>query len=386
MEQLRQYLYQLPDWPQFSWDPSALLEPLMSVRQRQAELLGLMHQLGFEAREQQSMESLALEIVKSSEIENEVLSLKQVRSSLANHLGLTTAGPIDRHIDGYVEVILDATSAAHADLTEDRLFGWHSLLFPGGWSGRRRIRVGEWRTVEDDPMRVISAKRLETIVHFEALSGAHVPREMTHFLEWVNHPSDQDPVLRAAIAHLWFVTIHPFEDGNGRLARVITEMMLTRADGSTQRFYSMSAQVRKEREKGYYATLEQVQSGTMDVTVWLRWFLACLDRALDSTKSVRDRVLRKALFWETHREADLNARQLKVVNRMLDGLIRDPMTTKLWSTLTDRSKDTAERDVQDLIRKGILARSAAGGRSTHYTLVGLSDDWSPIVSPDDERE
>ncbi|SHF99386.1 Fic family protein [Flavisolibacter ginsengisoli DSM 18119] len=362
------YIHEQKNWPQFQWDKENLAELLTSVRYRQGRLIGHMEALGFALREEAMLQTLTQEVIKSSEIEGEMLDQNQVRSSLARRLGIDIAGsvPADRNVEGVVEMMLDATQNFQQPLTEDRLFGWHAALFPTGRSGMHKITVGAWRTGERGPMQVVSGSIGKEKVHFEAPDAEKVPEEMTRFLDWFNTNSDHDPVLKAGLAHLWFVTIHPFEDGNGRIARAIADMQLALADESPQRFYSMSTQILKER-KDYYDILEATQKGALDISTWLTWFLQCLDRAFLGTNDILSNVLLKARFWEKHTSVSLNDRQKLIINRMLNG-IEGKMTSSKWGKMAKCSKETAIRDIQDLISKGIMIKEEAGGRSTSYVL------------------
>ncbi|MCC4245980.1 Fic family protein [Stappia indica] len=363
------YIHQLEDWPAFRWDHAAVSGPLAAVRHRQGRLTGRMDALGFELRSEAVLETLTADVVKSSEIEGEILERSQVRSSIARRLGMDIGGlpPVDRNVEGVVEMTLDAVGAFDRPLTSERLFGWHAALFPTGRSGMLRIAVGRWRDEEAGPMQVVSGPFGREKVHFEAPSASRVSGEMAAFLEWFDSPDPLDPVLRAAIAHLWFVTIHPFEDGNGRIARAIGDMALARSEGSDQRFYSLSSQIRQDR-KGYYEILERTQKGDLDITPWLLWFLACLDRALDDSAGILEDVLRKAAFWQALAGEPLGERQRKVLNRLLDGF-DGKLTSSKWAKLTKTSPDTALRDINDLVARGILVRDPGGGRSTSYSLA-----------------
>lgn len=362
------YIYEHEDWPQFQWDREKLSELLAQIRYRQGRLIGNMEALGFSLREEAMLQTLTQEVIKSSEIEGEVLDQDQVRSSLARRLGIDIAGSVaaDRHVEGVVEMMLDATQNFHQELTSDRLFGWHAALFPTGRSGIHKITVGTWRTGEKGPMQVVSGSYGKEKVHFVAPAAEKLPGEMAAFLNWFNTGNNLDPVLKAALAHLWFVTIHPFEDGNGRIARAIADMQLARADESPQRFYSMSSQIRKERGR-YYDILEITQKGGLDITPWLFWFLQCLDRAFLATNDILANVLMKARFWEKFAGVNLNDRQKTMLDRILNG-IEGKMTSSKWAKMAKCSKETAIRDIQDLINKGILMKEDAGGRSTSYIL------------------
>jgi Fic family protein len=328
-----------------------------------------MEGLGFSLRREAQLETLTLDVLKSSEIEGERLPADQVRSSIARRLGIETAGtrPAEREVEGVVEMMLDATQSFHEPLTQERLSAWHGALFPTGRSGMRKVRVGAWRADEAGPMQVVSGPIGKEKVHYEAPAASLLDRDMSEFLTWANNGADKtDGVLRAALAHLWFVTIHPFDDGNGRIARAIADWALARTEGSSQRFYSMSAQIRQERT-AYYDILESTQKGTLDVTPWVEWFLGCLGRAFDGTEVTLAGVLRKARFWESHANATINERQRALLNRLLDGLT-GKLTTSKWATLARSSHDTALRDIRDLVEQGVLRKDDGGGRSTSYSL------------------
>ena len=366
---MSRYIHQLPNWPEFRWDQQALASPLAQIRHRQGRLLGRMEGLGFALQREAELETLTLDVLKSSEIEGERLDPEQVRSSIARRLGLDMGGtePGDRHVEGVVEMMLDATQKFAAPLTEDRLFAWHAALFPTGRTGMRKIIVGRWRDDSTGPMQVVSGTVGKERVHYEAPAAPRVPDEMGRFLTWANEADRTDAVLRAALAHLWFVTIHPFDDGNGRIARAIADWQLARSENSSQRFYSMSAQIRHERDD-YYDILERTQQSTLDVTPWLEWFLGCLGRAFDATETTLEAVMRKARFWEHAARFTINERQRLVLNRLLDGFT-GKLTTKKWATLAKSSHDTALRDIQTLIDQGLLKKDEGGGRSTSYSLV-----------------
>jgi Fic family protein len=366
-----QYIHQLPDWPRFHWDTEATTAPMAELRHRQGRLLGRMESLGFSLQKEAELRTLTLDVLKSSEIEGEHLNPEQVRSSIARRLGLDAGGaePADRHVEGVVEMMLDATQNFESPLTDERLLGWHAAMFSTGRSGMRKIIVGAWRDDSHGPMQVISGPVEKEKVHYEAPAAPRLDGEMSRFFGWANDAGDKtDPVLRAALAHLWFVTIHPFDDGNGRIARAIADWALARSENSPQRFYSMSAQIQHER-KAYYDILEQAQKGSLDVTPWMAWFLGCLGRAFDGTETTLAAVLHKARFWESHAQIPFSDRQREVVNRLLDGF-EGNLTTVKWATLTKTSHDTALRDIQDLIERGILKKDAGGGRSTSYSLAG----------------
>ncbi len=364
---MNHYIYQLPHWPEFTWDHDAITAPLMHVRHRQGWLLGRMERLGFDLRREAELEIRTLDIVKTSEIEGENLDPRQVRSSVARRLGMDIAGavPADRNVEGIVEMMLDATQNYREPLAAERLFGWHAALFPAGHSGMLKIRVGGWRDDTKGPMQVVSGPTGRERVHYEAPPADRLEAEMTVFLGWANRGDITDPVLKAAIAHLWFVTIHPFEDGNGRIARAIADWVLARSENSAQRFYSMSAQIRLER-KSYYDILQSTQQGTLDITPWLIWFIGCLGRAFEAETTLAN-VLHKAEFWEAHARATLNERQRLMLNKLLDGF-EGKLTSSKWAQLAKASQDTASRDIQDLIERGILVKDSAGGRNTSYSL------------------
>lgn len=360
------YVHQLKNWPKLEWDIEQLQPMLAEVHRRRGQIMGQMSALGFKVQESTMLDALTQDVVKSSEIEGEKLSEDQVRSSIARRLGLEIARavPADRHVEGVVEMMLDATQHYANPLSEDRLFGWHAALFPTGRSGMYKITVGNWRT---GPMRVVSGAMGRERVHFEAPNYDRVAEEMNAFLNWFGTFDQIDPVIKAAVAHFWFVTIHPFDDGNGRITRAITDMQLARADNSPQRFYSMSAQILKDR-KGYYEQLERAQRGDLDITEWLNWFLDCLYNSMDQTEKVLEGVLQRSKFWNYHRETQLNARQKLMLEQLLDSFFGKLNTSK-WAKMAKCSHDTALRDIQDLIDKGILEKEPEGGRSTNYILL-----------------
>jgi Fic family protein len=364
------YIHQLPDWPRFTWDQDLIAPLLAETRLRQGRLLGKMESLGFPLQAEASLQTLTLDVLKSSEIEGELLDAEQVRSSIARRLGMDIAGlvPADRHVEGIVEMMLDATQRYQQTLTDERLFGWHAALFPTGRSGMHKIVVGAWRdNTHEDPMQVVFGAIGREKVHFEAPEADRLHTEMNTFIAWFNETGGMDAVIKAAIAHLWFVTIHPFDDGNGRIARAIADLQLARADGTRQRFYSLSAQIRTER-KEYYDILESTQKGSLDITDWLLWFLKCLDKAIVATDETLSGVLQKAKFWEKHAGVNLNERQRVMLNKLLDGF-EGKLNTSKWGKMMKVSQDTALRDVQDLVGKHVLKKEDSGGRSTVYTLI-----------------
>lgn len=363
------YIWEQPDWPKLTWQDATIAAPLAAVRHDQGRLIGRMEALGFKLREEAVLQTLTQDVVKTSEIEGEQLDASQVRSSLARRLGIDIGAlpPTDRNVEGIVEVMLDATRNYEALLTTERLFAWHAALFPTGRSGMTRIRVGDWRDDSMGPMQVVSGPYGRERVHFAAPPATQVAAEMDNFLAWFNAPLTTDPVIKAALAHLWFVTIHPFEDGNGRLARAIADLALARSERSPQRFYSMSAQIRVERN-AYYEQLERTQKGDTDVTAWILWFLDCLGRAINGADGVLAAVIAKAQFWERAGALALNERQIKVLNRLLDSF-EGKMTSSKWATIAKCSQDTANRDIAALIDLGLLRKGEGGGRSTHYEMV-----------------
>jgi Fic family protein len=368
----RMYIYDQSDWPNFTWNKEEILSLLSTISHRQGRLIGRMEGLGFGFQAEANLESMTLEVLKSNEIEGELLDKAEVRSSIARKLGLDLAGLVnsDRHVDGVVEVMLDATQNFQVMLTSERLFAWHASLFPFGRSGMQKIVIGKWRNNSPgDPMQVVSGPMGKERVHFKAPDSIVLENEMNLFLNWLNSDNEKNTLLKAAIAHLWFVTIHPFDDGNGRLARTITDMLLTRADGIPQRFYSMSAQIRAER-KEYYNILEKTQGGTTDITAWLTWFLECLNRALASSENSLSKILYKAKYWDKLKDQRLNDRQHKMINKLLDEF-EGKLTSSKWAKICKCSQDTASRDIQDLINKSVLEKEAAGGRSTGYILAEI---------------
>ena len=363
------YVHELPDWPNFRWDQGGLAKQLAAVRLRQGRLIGRMQALGFRQQEEAVLTTLTEDVLKSSEIEGEILDKDQVRSSIARRLGMEAGAlpPADRNVEGVVEMMLDATQKFNSELTADRLFGWHASLFPTGRSNMRKIIVGAWRDDKSGPMQVVSGDFGRERVHYQAPVAGRLNVEMESFLEWFSTEDNTDPVIKAALAHLRFVTIHPFDDGNGRIARAIADMSLARSEESSQRFYSMSAQIRLER-KAYYDMLEATQKGGLDITPWLEWFLGCLDRAFDGAEKTLAAVFQKADFWNKHAAAKINERQRDMLNRLLDGL-EGKLTSSKWALLEKCSPDTALRDIQNLLDQAILAKDGGGGRSTSYSLA-----------------
>jgi len=364
------FIYQLPGWPSFKWDGEKVNQLLTDVRHQQGKLLGRMERLGFALQSEATLQTLTLDVLKSSEIEGELLDAEQVRSSIARRLGIDIAGLVtaDRNVEGVVEMMLDATQHFDKPLTDERLFGWHAALFPTGRSGMHKIVVGAWRdNLPHDPMQVVSGPMGKETIHYEAPAAELLPDEMNKFLQWFNETTNMDPVVKAAIAHLWFVTIHPFDDGNGRIARAVADMQLARADGTSQRFYSMSAQIRKERN-AYYTILEKTQRGNLDITEWLVWFLECLNRALNAPEELLSLIFKKASFWKAHEKTIFNQRQVLLLNKLLDKF-EGKLTTSKWAKIARCSHDTALRDINDLIEKKVLAKEESGGRSSSYVLV-----------------
>ena len=362
------YIWQASDWPAWRFDLAALAGPLAEVSRAQGVLMGRLADVGLPLRNQASLAVLTEDVVKTSEIEGEHLDVESVRSSIARRLGVDIGAlaPVDRHVEGLVEMVLDATGNHQAPLSAERLFGWHAALFPTGYAGLSKIRVGGWRDDAGGPMQVVSGPIGRQRVHFEAPPADRLEAETGRFLDWLNGASSEPPLLKAGLAHLWFVTLHPFDDGNGRIARAIGDLLLARADGSPQRFYSLSAQIQRER-KAYYDILERTQKRTMDVTEWLAWFLQTLHRAIDQAQHTLDAVLAKARFWQRWATTPLNERQVKLLTRLLDGF-EGKLTSSKWAAMAKCSPDTALRDVNDLVARGVLRKSEAGGRSTSYEL------------------
>lgn len=369
----RTHLWQRPDWPQWRYDAAALAGPLAQLHRAQGELVGRMAHLGLAQRDLATLQVLTQEVITTSAIEGETLNLEAVRSSIARKLGVDIGAlaPADRHVDGVVDMVLDATQQHAQPLTAERLFGWHAALFPTGFSGRLRIQVGNWRNDAGGPMQVVSGPVGREKVHFEAPPAHTLSAQTAAFLEWFNAGPLGDALVHAGLAHLWLVTLHPFDDGNGRISRAVGDMALARAEGTAQRFYSLSAQIQRER-KQYYEQLEATQRGTMDVTPWLQWFLACLLRAVQGADGLLVGVLDKAQFWQRWADTPMNARQTLVLNRVLDGM-DGKLTNAKWATIGKCSADTALRDINDLLARGVLQRLEGGGRNTAYGLVKSED-------------
>lgn len=367
------FIHEKPGWPEFNWDNNALAALLADVRHKQGRLLGRMEALGFDLRAEAGLTVLTSDVVKSSAIEGEMLNPEEVRSSIARRLGLNIAGlpKAGRDVEGVVEMMLDATRTYDKSLTKKRLFDWHASLFPTGRSGMNKITVGAWRRNEDGPMQVVSGLYGRERVHFEAPEADRLNQEMALFIKWFNAPASVDPVLKAALAHFWFVTIHPFEDGNGRIARAIADMALARADATVERFYSMSSQIEAER-KDYYLQLERAQRGDLDITSWLDWFLSCLGRAIDGADTTLGAVLSKAKLWQQINRRPVNDRQRLVINRLLDGF-KGFLTTSKYAKLAKCSPDTALRDIQELLSRRILIQNPGGGRSTSYRVANTDN-------------
>lgn len=368
---LRPYIHQKEDWPTFKWDDKLLIDLLSEVRNLQGKIVGKMEALGFSLRNEAVLETLTLDVLKTAEIEGEILNVEQVRSSLAKKLGIQIENPVysERNVDGIVDMLIDATQNFDNDLSKERLFDWHFSLFPTGRSGTYKIKVGNWRSDTTGPMQVVSGAMGKEKVHFEAPNSALLEEEMELFLNWFKSKEKIEPVIKAGIAHLWFITIHPFEDGNGRISRAISDMLLARADGIAQRYYSMSSQIRLDR-KAYYEILEKTQQGNLHVTDWLVWFLNCLLSALKSSETVLNKVLYKHKFWNKYALEIRQERQKIMLNKLLDGFT-GKLTTSKWAKINKCSPDTALRDIQDLIKKGIIQKEKAGGRSTNYELIEI---------------
>jgi Fic family protein len=362
------YIWQAGDWPDWRYDLAELAGPMAEASRAQGVLLGRLADVGMRLRDQASLAALTEDVVKTSEIEGERLDVQSVRSSIARRLGVDIGAlaPVDRHVEGVVEMVLDATNKSRLPVTSERLFGWHAALFPTGYAGLSRIKVGAWRDDARGPMQVVSGPVGRQRVHFEAPPADRLEGEMRRFLDWINSPPQEPPLIRAGLGHLWFVTVHPFDDGNGRVARAIGDLLMARADGSLQRFYSLSAQIQRER-KAYYEVLERTQKRSMDVTQWLAWFLDALHRAVDHAQLTLDTVLAKARFWHQWATAPFNERQAKMLNKLLDGF-DGKLTSSKWAAIAKCSSDTALRDINDLLTRGVLRKTEGGGRSTSYEL------------------
>lgn len=367
------YIWQKNDWPHWTYDHKRLAPLLAQVHWAQGHLLGRMHDLGFDLRDQATLRILTDDVLKTSEIEGEKLNPDSVRSSIARRLGVDIGAlaPVDRHVEGVVDMVLDATQGHHTPLTQERLFGWHAAMFPTGYSSLTKIRVGQWRDDAQGPMQVVSGPMHRQKVHYEAPPASVLEAEMGDFLNWFNVDNQDDPVVKAGLAHLWFVTVHPFEDGNGRIARAVGDMALARSEKSAQRFYSLSAQIQRERND-YYDRLEATQKGDLDVTAWLEWFLACLLRAIQGAEVTLAQVLAKARFWQHWAGVPMNDRQIKLLNKLLDGF-EGKLTSSKWAAIGKCSQDTALRDITDLVERGVLMKSEASGRSTSYELTPVGD-------------
>ena len=363
------YIHNFSNWPQFNWDLSFIVPHLTEVRHKQGILTGKMDAIGFSLQNEAYLETLSQDVIKSSEIEGEILDTQQVRSSIARKLGIEIGGLVEseRDVEGIVEMMMDATQNWNKVLDEERLFAWHSSLFPTGRSGMQKIITGEWRDDSTGPMRVISGPMGKETIHFEGPASNRLKTEMNEFFDWINKANSNDGVINAAISHLWFITIHPFEDGNGRIARAITDMMLCRSEKITQRFYSMSSQI-KEQKKEYYRILERTQKGNLDITEWLYWFLSCLRNSIDSSTQIVQKIMSKHKFWNKHKAVTFNERQIKIIE-LLFGNFYGNLTSSKWAKINKCSQDTALRDIQDLVKKEILKKSDSGGRSTSYELV-----------------
>ena len=364
------YIWQANDWPKWRYDLSVLTGPLTDVGRAQGVLLGRLADVGLALRDQARLAALTQDVVKTSEIEGEVLNVESVRSSIARRLGVDigAVAPVDRHVEGVVEMVLDATSRSAEPLTAERLFGWHAALFPTGYTGMNKLTVGQWRDDAAGPMQVVSGPVGRRKVHFQAPPADALSVETAKFLSWANEDTGEPALVKAGLAHLWFVTLHPFDDGNGRIARAVGDLFLARADGSPQRFYSLSAQIQRER-KDYYDVLERTQKGTLDVTGWLSWFVDTLGRAIASAQGTLDAVFVKARFWQRSAGTPLNERQVKLLNRLLDGF-EGKLTSSKWAAIAKCSPDTALRDITQLLELGVLKKSPGGGRSTGYELAG----------------
>ena len=381
----RTYIHELPDWPRFHWRPDPIGDLLSAVRYRQGLLLGRMKALRFDLCRQSNLETMTRDVVATSEIEGETLDARQVRSAIARRVGMDigSLAHLDRSVEGVVAMALDASGRFAEPLSTDRLFGWHASLFPTGSSGLTPTAAGAWRDDRMGPMQIVSGPIGRQRVHFQAPAASLVAGEMRAFIDWFNAPAEIDQVLRAGLAHLWFVTIHPFDDGNGRIARAVTDMALARSEDSPLRFYSMSSQIRLERAS-YYDVLERTQRGSMDVSEWMQWFLACLGRAIDGAETTLAGVLAKAEFWRRHADMALSDRQRLIINRLLDG-IEGRLTSSRWARMARCSQDTALRDITHLVQSGLLERSDAGGRSTSYRLRRWSGKFGAISPMSHDR-
>ena len=366
---MAKYIYEHKDWTRFTWKDADISSVFGEVRNLQGKIIGQMNSIGFSTKEEATLTTLTMDVIKSSEIEGEKLDYDQVRSSIARRLGINVGGMVsgNRNVEGVVEMMLDATQHYKKPLTEERLFGWHGALFPSGYSGMHKIEVGCYRSGE---MQIVSGAMGKEKIHYDAVPAARVKTEMDHFLDWFNEETKIDPVMKAAIAHFWFIIIHPFDDGNGRIARAISDLLLARADNTTERYYSMSSRIMVER-KQYYAVLQKAQHSSGDITEWLSWFLHCLKHALISTESTLHKVLRKTEFWKIHEATIFNERQRLVLNKLLDGFDGKLKSSK-WAKIAKCSTDTALRDIKDLIEKGILRQEQEGGRSTNYELIDIN--------------
>ncbi len=362
------YVHELENWPKFLWDQNGLANLLTQLHHQQGRLIGSMESIGIHVQEETILQTLTRDVVKSSEIEGEILDPSLVRSSVARHLGIEVAAvnSRDKNVEGIVELMLDASQKFDQPLTKERLLRWHTFLFPVGRKDFSKIKVGSWRT---GLVQVVSGQMGDEIVHFEAVSAERVEYEMELFLDWFNYDMNMDQILKAAIAHLWFVTIHPFDDGNGRIGRAIGDLMLARSEKSSRRFYSLSAQIQLERKK-YYNILEKTQKGSLDITSWIEWFLGCLGRSIETALTTFGILVHKVQFWEAHEKASFNDRQRKVVNCLLDGF-EGKLTSSKWAKIVKCSQDTAYRDIQDLMNQEILMKNLEGGRSTSYSLISI---------------
>jgi len=361
-------MYQHKDWPSFNWDEGVLLNHISRVRELQGRVIGRLEGLGFQLREAATLETVMVDVLKSSEIEGEFLDIKEVRSSVAKNLGieLSDQTPSSKHVDGIVDMMLDATQKHEDKLTKERLFSWHGSMFSAGRSGLYTITVGDWRTDQTGRMQVVSGAMGKEKIHFVAPEASKVEKEMSIFLNWFNQTANLEPLIKAAVAHLWFITIHPFDDGNGRIARAISDMQVARADRTSERFYSVSAQIMASKNQ-YYDILESTQKGGMEITPWLVWYFERLYEAMLATTETLSSIMQKANFWDTHRQTQLNKRQILMINKLFDGFVGKLKTSK-WAKINKVHRDTALRDIQDLVKKGILRETAEGGRSTNYQL------------------
>ena len=374
MNQEHLYIWQNPAWPEFRWDSDAILKSLGELRFHQGALFTRMKDLGFDIRLQAQAEILIEEALKTSEIEGEILGPKSVRSSVAKRLGLPDAGLMvsrNEKADGLVDILLDATMNYSRELSPEILYGWHAALFPTGYSGFHKLLIGAFRNDADGPMQIVSGPIGREKVHYEAPGAGQIHHEIRAFLSWWQTSFNKmDGIIRSAVAHLWFVAIHPFEDGNGRLARTLTDMALAQDENLSTRFYSLSAQIMSERDD-YYRLLEITNKGDGDITEWLLWYTQCMTRALLRSELLLKNILQKARFWKRHAQTELNQRQMKVVNLILEkgpGGFEGGMKNQKYAGIAHTSRATAQRELADLVKKEVFVKNPGGGRSVSYDI------------------